>query len=443
MLEKLSGRFRNVLRFLKGEVKLTEENMQQALREIRLSLLEADVNFRVVKSFCDSIRQKLLGSEVQQSLNPYQQIVKIVHQELVTILGNDIRELKVAPRKPSPVMLTGLQGTGKTTTAAKLGLYLKNQGKAVLLGSLDAKRPAAFQQLATLAAEVGLPVFTSTQSDPIRLAAELRRFAEERGYDFVIADTAGRLHVDDELMAELRQVKNVLQPAEVVFVADALTGQDAVNSAQRFAETVGIDSVILTKLDADSRGGAALSIVSVTGKPITFVGTGERHADLQKFYPERLAGQILGMGDVLTLIEKAEKEFDAEESEKQARKMLDEEFSLEDFAWQLKQMRKLGSLDELATMLPNLGLAGGAVPAGLDEKKLTHLLAIIQSLTPVERQNPRLIDGRRRLRIARGSGRPVSEVNELIKNYLEMKKVMKKPFFRKLLKKFDFSRKMM
>jgi len=433
VLESLSERLAKVLRRLRGEVQVTEENMREALREIRLALLEADVNFKVVKEFIEAVRQKSLGREVHESLNPTQQVIQIVRQELTALLGGENRELSRSPPKPTVLMLAGLQGSGKTTSAGKLALHLKGLDKTCLLCSFDLKRLAAGEQLEAVARDSGIAFFRGRGREPGERARELRQAAQATGYDYVIADTAGRLHVDDELMDELRRVKEALQPAETLYVADALTGQDAVRSAQRFAETVGVDSILLTKLDADARGGAALSIVRATGRPIKFVGTGEKPGDLQPFHPERLAARILGMGDVLTLIEKAQKEFDEKQAEAVSRRMLENEFGMDDFLAQLRQVEKLGPLEEIAGLLP------GALPAGvrLDGKRLRHLRAVIESMTRRERENPRLIDGRRRLRIARGSGRPVSEVNQVLKSYLEMRKNFKKPFFRRMLKKFD------
>ena len=437
MLENLSGRFAKVLRYLRGEVQVTEENMQQALKDIRMSLLEADVNFKVVKKFIEDIRRQAMGSEVHESLNPTQQVIKIVQAELTAMLGSEHRELNRSPLKPTVIMLTGLQGSGKTTTAGKLALHLKGLGKSSLLCSFDLKRLAAEEQLETVARESGSHFFKSAGRGLPVLARELRKNAADTGYDYVIADTAGRLHVDAELMEELARVKEALQPAETVFVADALTGQDAVNSAQRFEEKIGLDSIILTKLDADARGGAALSIVSVTGRPIKFIGVGEKPGDLQKFHPERLAAKILGMGDMLTLIERAQKGFDEKQAEVVSRRMLEDEFGLEDFLAQLKQMEKLGPMEEIMGMLPSLGFKGDLAGVKVDEKRLRHWMAVIESMTRQERDHPKIIDGRRRLRISRGSGRPVSEVNQLLKSYFEMKKNFKKPLFRKILKKFD------
>jgi len=442
MLENLTGKFNKVMRYLKGEAQITEENMQVALREIKLSLLEADVNFKVVKKFIDSVKEKSLGQDVQQSLTPYQQVVKIVRTELETILGQEQKELNESPYKPTVLMLVGLQGTGKTTSAGKLAFHLKEQQKSSLLCSLDLKRLAAGEQLEIIAREAGVPYFKKGSDDPKKICKELLDNARQYGYDYVIVDTAGRLHIDDELMAELKTVKNLLKPAEVIFVGDSLTGQDAVNSAQSFSEKIGIDSIILTKLDADARGGAALSIVSVTGKPIKFIGVGEKNSDFQKFYPDRLAAKMLGMGDVLTLIEKVEKEFDEKEAKIMAERLLENEFSLEDLASQLRQVSKLGSLSEVFSMLPQLGAGQNLAPAQLDDKKVKHMIAIIDSMTHRERENPKIIDGRRRLRIARGAGRSVQEVNQLLRRYFEAKKFMKKPFFKKMVKKFDFFSKM-
>ena len=442
MLDNLSGKFEKVLKYLKGEAKITEDNMKVALREIKLSLLEADVNFKVVKKFIDNIKEKAMGTEVQESLNPYQQMVKIVKIELETMLGNEGKDLNIASIKPSVIMLVGLQGTGKTTSAGKLAYYLKEQGKSSLLCSLDLKRLAAGEQLETIAREIGVNFYKRESDDLGKITRDLLKAAREYGYDYIIADTAGRLHIDDELMVELRQVKNSLAPTEVIFVADSLTGQDAVNSALQFSEQIGIDSIILTKLDADARGGAALSIVSVTEKPIKFIGVGEKNSDFQKFYPDRLASKILGMGDVLSLIEKAEKELDAEKTEEMARRLLRDEFTMDDFRSQLQQMQKLGSLSDIMGMLPNMGINQNIANTAINDKKVNHMIAIINSMTTKEMENPKIIDGRRRFRISKGSGRPVQEVNQLLRGYLEIKKRMKKPFFKKMMKKFDFLSKM-
>lgn len=443
MLENLSGKFNKVFKYLKGEAKITEDNIQQALREIKLSLLEADVNFKVVKKFIENVREKSLGKEVQESLTPYQQVIKIVKNELEIMLGSDEKDLNQYRTKPSFIMLVGLQGTGKTTTAGKLALYLREQGKSSILCSLDLKRLAAGEQLETIAREINVNFYKNDSHSLPKIVNRLIKVSKESGYDYVITDTAGRLHIDDELMDELKQIKEALNPVEVMFVADSLTGQDAVNSALSFSDKIGIDSIILTKLDADARGGAALSIVNVTDKPIKFIGVGEKYSDFQKFYPDRLVSKILGMGDVLTLIEKTEKEFDEKQAEIMAKKMLQDEFTLDDFSFQLKQMQKLGSLTDIMGMLPNMGITQNLNNAQIDEKKIVHIIAIINSMTQKEKEKPKIINGRRRLRISKGSGRPVQEINQLLKQFFEMQKYMKKPFFRKMLKKFDFFSKIM
>jgi signal recognition particle subunit SRP54 len=442
MLDNLNTKFNKVFKYLKGEAKITEDNMQQALREIKLSLLEADVNFKVVKEFIVNVKEKSLGSDVAQSLNPHQQIIKIVKSELESILGSESKELNPS-KKPGIIMLVGLQGTGKTTTAGKLANYLKEQGKTSILCSLDLKRLAAVEQLETISKEVDVNFFKHDSNSLKKISKALLKEAKEYGYDYIIADTAGRLHIDDNLMDELKQVKSYLEPSEVIFVADSLTGQDAVNSASQFSDSIGIDSIILTKLDADSRGGAALSIVKITGKPIKFVGVGEKFTDFQKFHPDRLASQILGMGDVLTLIEKAEKEFDEKESEKMAKKLLSNDFNLEDFRDQMKQVEKLGSMSDIMGMMPGMMPGMDKIdPSKMDDNKVRYMVAIINSMTKKERKKPKLINGRRRLRISKGSGRPVQEINQLLKSFFEMQKYMKKPFFKKLLKKVDFMSKM-
>ncbi|NIM18367.1 MAG: signal recognition particle protein [Candidatus Aminicenantes bacterium] len=445
MLDNLSGKFNKVLKYLKGEAKITEDNIKVAMREIKLSLLEADVNYKVVKQFTTNVKEKAMGTEVQESLNPYQHMVKIVQAELEEMLGSEDKDLKTPPIKPAIIMLVGLQGTGKTTTAGKLAYYLKEQGKTSLLCSLDLKRLAAGEQLETIAKEVGAHYFNRDSNDLKKVSKALIKTSQEYGYDYIIADTAGRLHIDDELMDELSRVKKYLDPTEIIFVADSLTGQDAVNSAQSFSERIGIDSVILTKLDADARGGAALSIVSVTGKPIKFIGVGEKNSDFQKFYPDRLASQILGMGDVLTLIEKAEKDLDEKKAEEMTRRLLRNEFTLDDLLSQLGQIQRLGSMSDILGMIPNIGINQQMAMAdgSINDKKIKHMAAIIQSMTLRERENPKIINGKRRYRIAKGSGRPVQEVNQLLRHYNEMKKYMKKPFFKKMLKKFDFLSKMM
>ncbi len=445
MLEQLSDRFQKVFKYLKGEAKITEDNMKTALREIKLSLLEADVNYRVVKEFIEKVRTQALGSEVAQSLSPYQQVIKIVRSELETMLGGSFRELKTSSIKPAVIMMTGLQGTGKTTSTGKLALHLRQQGRSVLLCSIDLKRLAAVEQLRTIANDMQLPFFEPQGDDPVTIGKNLLAHAREYGYDVVLVDTAGRLHIDQVLMDELLAVHRSLNPLEVIYVADALTGQDAVNSALAFNEKIPLDSVLLTKMDADARGGAALSIVSVTGLPIKFVGVGEKPADLERFYPDRMASKILGMGDVLTLIERAEQQFDEKQAERMAQKLMRNEFTLEDFRDQLQQVSKLGSMSDIMSMLPgqmSAGIKKDQIDDEKNAKKMRHMVAIINSMTTAERNNPKIINGKRRVRIARGSGRAVSDVNQLLKQFMEIKSVMKKPMFRKMLKKFDFLSKM-
>ncbi len=429
------------MRFLRGEGKLTERNMAEALRQLRLALLEADVNYKVVKDFIDRVKTKAIEQKVMDSLTPAQQTIKIVRDELTAILGGEARQVRLVSPPPSVLMLVGLQGSGKTTTCGKLALHFKKAGRLPLLISFDLKRPAAQDQLRMIAASLNLPFYEmkpEQMRDPENGLRELLVYTRQRGFDPLIVDTAGRLHVDEELMAELRMVKNILRPSEVIYVGDAMTGQDAVRSAQAFEEKIGLTSVILTKLDGDARGGAALSIVSVTGRPIIFVGVGEKYDQLEVFHPDRLASRILGMGDVLSLIEKAEKETDLREAEELARKLKQEDFTLEDFRKQLVQLRKMGSLSQVLGMLPAIGPFKQVSKLNLDDRQLVHFEAIINSMTPAERRNPRLIDGRRRSRIARGSGRPVHEVNQLLQQFMEMKKMMKTPLFKKMMGSMKF-----
>lgn len=443
MLDQLSNRLQKVMKFLRGEGKITERNMAEALKMLRMALLEADVNYRVVKEFEARIREKALDQKVLESLTPAQQVIKIVRDELTGILGHEAKGLHFESPPPSVFMLVGLQGSGKTTTCGKLARWVSNQQKNPLLVSFDLKRPAAQDQLKMIAAQLGLAIYELAPDQMKRPQGALQgvvRHAKSRSHDPVIVDTAGRLHVDEALMEELRMVRDILKPAEVIFVGDAMTGQDAVKSAEVFEEKIGLTSIILTKLDGDARGGAALSIVSVTGKPIKFIGVGERFDKLEVFHPDRLASRILGMGDVLTLIEKAEKEADLKEAEEMARKLRREEWTLEDFKTQLVQLRKMGSLSQFLALLPSGGMFKNIGKLSVDDRKIVHFEAIINSMTMKERLNPRIIDGSRRARIARGSGRPVSEVNQLLKQFLEMKKMMRKPRFKKLLREFPSSR---
>jgi signal recognition particle subunit SRP54 len=443
MFDQLSARLQKVMKFLRGEGKITEKNMAEALRMIRLALLEADVNYKVVKEIIEKIQAKALNREVLDSLTPAQQVIKIVRDELTFILGQEAQPLRFAGRPLSIFMLVGLQGSGKTTSCGKLAKWALSLQKNPLLVSFDLKRPAAQDQLQMIASELNLPFYEMSKermSSPQTSLKELALHAKNRGHDPVIVDTAGRLHVDEELMDELLLVKEALQPTEIIYVGDAMTGQDAVRSAQAFEEKIGLTSVILTKLDGDARGGAALSIVSVTGKPIKFVGTGEKFDKLEVFHPDRMASRILGMGDILSLIEKAEQEADVKEAEEIARKLQKEEFTLEDFRKQLLQIKKMGSLSSILKYLPKAGMFKNMSAVEMDDKKVFHFEAIINSMTPRERQDPRIIDGRRRLRIAKGSGRPVFEVNQLLKQFLEMKKMMKKSQFKKIISSIPRSR---
>jgi signal recognition particle subunit SRP54 len=438
MFEQLSGRLEKMMKFLRGEGKVTEKNMTEALKMMRLALLEADVHYKIVKDFEARVREKALGEEVLRSLTPAQQVIKIVRDELAGILGGQQKPLTFTASPPSIFMLVGLQGSGKTTTCGKLARWAKGIGKNPLLVSFDLKRLAAQAQLKTIAGSLKLPFYEMT---PAHMAAprealhELVVYARNRAFDPIIVDTAGRLHVDAELMDELRMVKDILKPAETIYVGDAMTGQDAVRSAEAFEAKIGLTSVILTKLDGDARGGAALSIVAVTGKPVKFIGVGERPDKLEVFHPDRMASRILGLGDILTLIEKAEDAADAAEAEELARKIRKQELTLEDFKKQLVQLKKMGSLSGVLGHLPQVGPLKSLAKAEVDDRDLAHFEAIINSMTPEERRHPKILTGSRRLRIAKGSGRPVHEVNRLLKQFQEMERMMKKPQLQTMLGK--------
>jgi signal recognition particle subunit SRP54 len=443
MFEQLSARLEKVLKFVRGEGKITEKNMAEALRMIRLALLEADVNYKVVKDLIESVQAKALDQKVLDSLTPGQQVIKILRDELAAILGGEARPLRFSGQPPTILMLVGLQGSGKTTSCGKLAKWCLGLQKNPLLMSFDLKRPAAQDQLQMIAGQLGLPFYglaADQTASPQKALKDLLIHTRNRGYDPLVVDTAGRLHIDEELMTELRLVKETLLPTEVIYVGDAMTGQDAVKSAQAFEEKIGLTSVILTKLDGDARGGAALSIVAVTGKPIKFVGTGEKFDKLEVFHPDRMASRILGLGDILSLIEKAEQEADVQEAEEIARKLGKEEFTLDDFRKQLKQIRKMGSFSQILKYLPSGGMFKNLAGVEMDDKKILYYEAIIGSMTPREREDPKIIDGRRRLRIAQGSGRPVFEVNQLLKQFLEMKKMMKKSQFKKIVSSIPRSR---
>jgi signal recognition particle subunit SRP54 len=427
MFENLTEKLEGVFKKLKGRGRLDEGNIQSAMREIRMALLEADVNFRVVRDFIEDIRKRAVGQEVMDSITPGQQVVKIVHDRLVELMGGVSSQVKFGSRIPAPIMLVGLQGCGKTTTAVKLVRLVAAQGKRVYLVSADVYRPAAMEQLRVLGEQIGAGVFNAAGSeDPIAICVKAVEEARRSGYEVIIVDTAGRLAIDVEMMDELKRIKAMINPSEILFVADAMTGQDAVNVAGRFDELLGIDGVIMTKMDGDSRGGAALSLKAVIGKPIKFVGIGEKIDALEVFHPERMAARILGMGDVLTLVEKAQaaaNEGDARELEQKIRK---NEFTLIDFRQQLTQIRKMGPIQDILGMIPGMKKIKTLGDMAPDEGELIRVAAIIDSMTIKERRNHLLIDGSRRKRIAMGSGTTVQDVNRLLKNYSEMRKMMKR-----------------
>ena len=426
MFDALSTRLQDVFRSLRGEARLTETHVDAALREIRLALLEADVNFRVVKAFVDRVRVRALGQDVLRSLTPAQQVVRIVRDEMVALFGDAGGGLAATSRPMRVVLLLGLQGSGKTTTAAKLGAWLSRQGRHPLLVSTDVRRPAAIEQLSILGAKVSLRVFNpADERDPVRRARDAVTEARTLGFDVVVVDTAGRLHIDRELMDELLAIKSAVDPTDLLFVADAMTGQDAIKSAGEFNRLIGVTGVVLSKLDGDARGGAALSVVAVVGVPIAFVGSGEQIDDLEPFHAERIVSRLLGMGDVLSLIEKAEQAIDRDEAARLEERLRHNEFSLEDFRDQLRAIRKMGSVEQIMGMLP--GMSRMKPPAGAqpDEAQLGRIGAIIDSMTPAERRNHRLVNGSRRKRIARGSGTTVEDVNRLLKQFGQMRKMLK------------------
>jgi signal recognition particle subunit SRP54 len=427
MFENLSDKLQRVFKTLRGEGKLTAENMEAALREIRVALLEADVHFRVVKQLIENVRQKAMGQDVLTALSPTQQVIKIVHDELVKVLGSHQSKLRFANEPPTVILIVGLQGSGKTTTTGKLARWLTKNGHNPMMVSVDVYRPAAREQLRVIARDLKLPLYAGIEGEtqPVDLARSARREAVNTGKDVVLVDTAGRLHIDEQLMAELKQLKELLTPVEILFVADAMTGQDAVKSADEFHKQLGITGVILTKMDGDARGGGALSIRTVTGQPLKFVGVGEKFDAFEPFHPDRVASRILGMGDVLSMIEKVEEAIDQKQAVEMQRKLIDNEFTLEDFRDQLRQLRKLGPLDSILSMMPQVGPLKGLKDVKVDEKEITRVVAIIDSMTAKERANHMLINGARRRRIAMGSGTSVQEVNQLLKQYTQMRKMMK------------------
>ena len=426
MFENLSEKLQRVFKDLRGEGKLTEGNIQDALREIRLALLEADVNFKVVKELILNVRTKALGQEVLTSFSPTEQVVKIVKDELIRILGTGESKLRFAAQPPSVFMIVGLQGSGKTTSTGKIARWLTKNGKRPLLVSVDVYRPAAREQLRVLAKQVDVPIYAGEDGQsPLELAKGARREANQTGRDVVLIDTAGRLHIDDELMVELEQLKGEFDPAEILFVADAMTGQDAVKSAAEFNTRLGITGVVLTKMDGDARGGGALSIRQVTGRPLKFIGVGEKPDALELFHPDRIVSRILGMGDVLSLIEKVEEQIDKKDALEMQEKLLHNEFTLEDFQKQLRQLKKMGSLQSLLKMLPSVGPFKDLQNVDMDPKDLVRIEAIISSMTAQERKNHEIINGSRRRRIARGSGVEVQDVNALLKQYREARRMMR------------------
>jgi signal recognition particle subunit SRP54 len=427
MFDNLSDKLQRVFKNLRGEGKLSAENMESALREIRMALLEADVNFRVVKQLIENIKAKAMGEEVLSALSPSQQVVKIVHEELIKILGSHESKLRFANEPPSVFLIVGLQGSGKTTSAGKLARWLSKNGHRPMLVSVDVYRPAARDQLRVIAREVGQAIYEGAPEEklPLDLARSARREAVNSGRDVLLVDTAGRLHIDEDLMTELKQLKEQLNPVEILFVADAMTGQDAVKSADEFHKQLGITGVILTKMDGDARGGAALSIRNVTGQPLKFVGVGEKPDALEPFHPDRAANRILGMGDILSFIEKASTELDQKKAVEMQRKLIENEFTLEDFRDQLRQIRKLGPLSGLLDMMPKVGMMKELQNVKVDEKEISRVVAIIDSMTMKERDNHMIINGSRRRRIAKGSGTTVQEVNQLLKQYAQARKMMK------------------
>jgi signal recognition particle subunit SRP54 len=428
MFESLSTRLQDVFRSLRGEARLTEETVEIALREIRMALLEADVNFKVVKAFVDRVRDRAVDQEVLKSLTPAQQVVRIVRDEMLGLFGDTQGGLPASNARPRVMLLLGLQGSGKTTTAGKLGRWLTKQGRHPILVSTDVRRPAAIQQLSVVGKQAGVRVHDPAgEMDPVRRASGALTEAKNAGFDVVIVDTAGRLHIDDELMQELTAIKDAVAPTDLLYVADAMTGQDAIKSAGEFNRRVGVSGVVLSKMDGDARGGAALSVVGVVGVPIAFVGSGERLQDLEPFHPDRVVSRVLGMGDVLSLIEKAEEAVSIEDAEKLEAKIRRDEFTLEDFRDQLRTIKKMGPIEQILGMLPGMGGLKEMTAARqqVDDKQLGRVEAIVNSMTPKERRNHQLINGSRRKRIAKGSGTSVEEVNRLLKQFIQMKKMLK------------------
>ena len=422
MFEDLQQKLESSLKKIRGQGKLTEKNISDTLREVRRVLLDADVNYRVAKEFIDNVSQKALGKEVLNSITPGQLITKIIHDELTSLLGNSNSEIRINGSGITTILIVGLQGSGKTTFSGKLARRLKEQNRKILLAAADVYRPAAIEQLKTLGEQINVMVFSLEEKNARKVVSEAMNFAKEKNYDTLVIDTAGRLHVDEDMMAEVADIKNLVRPTETLFVVDSMTGQDAVNSAKAFNEKVNFDGIVLTKLDGDARGGAALSIRQVVGKPIKFISNGEKLTDLEIFYPERLASRILGRGDVVSLVEKAQQNFDEEEAGRLEEKLKKNKFDFDDFLKQIKAIKKMGSLSSLLGMIPGLG--SQIKNANIDDKALVKVEAIIQSMTFQERSSPKLLNGSRRKRIARGSGTSVQDVNRLVKQFGEMQKMM-------------------
>lgn len=426
IFEGLAEKLQNALGKLKSKGRLTEKDVSDAMREVKLALLEADVNFKVVKDFVNKVKERAVGQDVMESLTPGQHVVKIVNEELTDLMGNVQSKISFSSKPPTIIMLAGLQGAGKTTTGGKLGGYLKKQGKKPLLVACDIYRPAAIKQLQVVGEKLDIPVFSmGDKENPVNIAKNGIEHAVKNGNDLVIIDTAGRLHIDEALMGELKDIKSEVKPHEILLVIDAMTGQDAVNVAESFNEALGVDGVILTKLDGDTRGGAALSVRAVTNKPIKFVGMGEKLDDLEPFHPDRMASRILGMGDVLSLIEKAQDAIDIKKAKELEDRIKKQEFDFEDFLSQMEQVKSLGPLNKIVEMIPGLGNTKQLKDVDFDDKELVRIQAIIQSMTKVERRNPSVLNASRRRRIANGSGTTVQEVNRLVKQFEQTKKMMK------------------
>ncbi|NOY52119.1 MAG: signal recognition particle protein [Deltaproteobacteria bacterium] len=425
MFDTLSEKLNSIIRNVTGKGKLSDENVQEALREVKMALLEADVNYKVVRGFLEKVKERSCGTEVHQSLNPGQQFIKIVQDELTGLMGSEESKVQLASTPPTVIMMVGLQGSGKTTTVGKLAHIYKKKGHRPLMVAADVYRPAAIRQLQVLGEQLGVPVYSTESRDPVSICREALEKARAEGFDLVLLDTAGRLHIDEALMEELSRIKTKVSPHEILFVADAMTGQDAVNISRSFNEQLEISGVVLTKLDGDARGGAALSIRYVTGKPIKFVGMGEKLDQLEVFHPDRVASRILGMGDLLTLIEKAEATFDEKQAEKLERKIRKQQFTLDDFRDQLKSIKKMGSLESLMKMIPGMGRIQELSAARPDEKELSRIEAMIGSMTPAERERYQVINGSRKKRIARGSGTTVQDLNRLLQQFAQMQKMMK------------------